>query len=90
MVIFHHLTVVMWEQNRGQCGVCGDAYHLDSPRPHEAGGLYAKGIISKFYAAGQVRGNIENSLNLFVTLNRFFPIILKAVLQFRQLTLKWN
>lgn len=44
----------MWEQNGGKCGVCGDAYHLESPRPHEAGGEYAKGIISKFYAAGQV------------------------------------
>lgn len=47
----------MWEQNSGQCGLCGDAYHLDSPRPHEAGGMYAKGIISKFYAAGQVRNS---------------------------------
>lgn len=45
----------MWDQNGGKCGVCGDAYHLESPRPHEAGGEYAKGIISKFYAAGQVR-----------------------------------
>lgn len=44
----------MWEQNGGKCGVCGDAYHLSAPRPHEAGGMYAKGIISKFFAAGQV------------------------------------
>lgn len=48
------LFLVMWEMNKGKCGVCGDAYHLESPRPHEAGGSYAKGIISKFYAAGQV------------------------------------
>lgn len=45
---------VMWDRNQGKCGVCGDAYNLPSPRPHEAGGEYARGIISKFYAAGQV------------------------------------
>lgn len=28
---------VHWDQNGGKCGVCGDAYHLESPRPHEAG-----------------------------------------------------
>lgn len=48
------IRTVQWEQNFGNCGVCGDAYHLQSPRPHEAGGEYAKGIISKFYTAGQV------------------------------------
>lgn len=46
---------MQWEQNGGQCGVCGDAHHVRSPRPHEAGGEYAKGIISHFYTAGQVR-----------------------------------
>lgn len=46
--------LVQWEQNDGQCGVCGDAYNLRSPRPHEAGGEYGKGIISRRYAAGQV------------------------------------
>lgn len=46
---------VQWEQNEGRCGMCGDAYHLNSPRPHEAGGSYAKGIITRFYSAGQVR-----------------------------------
>lgn len=45
---------VQWEQNEGNCGVCGDAYNLRSPRPHEAGGEYGKGIISRRYAAGQV------------------------------------
>lgn len=44
----------MWEQNKGKCGICGDAYHMPSPRPHEAGGEYARGILTKFYAAGQV------------------------------------
>lgn len=46
---------VQWEQNLGKCGVCGDAYHVQTPRPHEAGGDYAKGIISQYYSAGQVR-----------------------------------
>lgn len=45
---------VQWEQNEGKCGVCGDPYQLATPRPHEAGGLFARGIISRFYAAGQV------------------------------------
>lgn len=45
---------VQWEQNSGKCGVCGDAYHVKTPRPHEAGGEFAKGIISRYYASGQV------------------------------------
>ncbi|KAI8127774.1 hypothetical protein CVS40_2570 [Lucilia cuprina] len=44
---------VQWEQNQGKCGVCGDAFHLRTPRPHEAGGEYAKGIISRYYTSGQ-------------------------------------
>ncbi|KAL9882632.1 uncharacterized protein ACN427_010358 isoform 3-T4 [Glossina fuscipes fuscipes] len=44
---------VQWEQNAGRCGICGDAYHLKTPRPHEAGGEYGKGIISRYYTAGQ-------------------------------------
>lgn len=45
---------IQWEQNEGKCGVCGDPYNFETPRPHEAGGLYAKGITTRFYAAGQV------------------------------------
>jgi hypothetical protein len=45
---------VQWEQNLGKCGVCGDAYNIESPRPHEAGGDYARGYISRRYSAGQV------------------------------------
>lgn len=41
-------------QNNGECGVCGDAYHLKTPRPHEAGGEYAKGTIVRHYTVGQV------------------------------------
>ncbi|XP_044734433.1 uncharacterized protein LOC123296832 [Chrysoperla carnea] len=44
---------VQWEQNGGQCGICGDPYHLEEPRPHEAGGLYGKGIIGRHYSVGQ-------------------------------------
>lgn len=44
---------VQWVQNKGQCGVCGDAYHLKEPRPHEAGGEYAKGTIVRHYTVGQ-------------------------------------
>jgi len=42
---------VQWEQNEGKCGVCGDAYH--AKRAHEAGGEYAKGILTRHYTAGQ-------------------------------------
>lgn len=44
---------VQWEQNQGQCGVCGDAYNLRSPRPHEAGGEFGKGIVTRRYFSGQ-------------------------------------
>lgn len=44
---------VHWQQNKGKCGVCGDAYHLSQPRPHEAGGEFANGIIVRHYTAGQ-------------------------------------
>ncbi|CAG2063368.1 unnamed protein product, partial [Timema podura] len=44
---------VQWEQNQGRCGVCGDPFHFIDPRPHEAGGQYAKGIIGRHYTSGQ-------------------------------------
>ncbi|KAK0174819.1 hypothetical protein PV327_010546 [Microctonus hyperodae] len=44
---------VQWVHNEGRCGICGDAYHLSSPRPHEAGGPYAKGTIVRHYTVGQ-------------------------------------
>ncbi|XP_076266066.1 uncharacterized protein LOC143199828 [Rhynchophorus ferrugineus] len=44
---------VQWQQNGGKCGICGDAYNLEEPRPHEAGGLYAKGIVTRHYSVGQ-------------------------------------
>lgn len=45
---------VQYQQNDGRCGVCGDSFGLGSPRPHEAGGQYAKGIIGRHYSMGQV------------------------------------
>lgn len=48
-------VVVQWEQNKGNCGVCGDAYNLETPRPHEAGGQFAKGVIGRRYSVGQVK-----------------------------------
>ncbi|XP_034935566.1 uncharacterized protein [Chelonus insularis] len=44
---------VQWVQNEGRCGMCGDAYHLAEPRPHEAGGEFAKGTIVRHYKVGQ-------------------------------------
>lgn len=47
------LFPVQWEQNEGKCGLCGDPYHVKQPRPHEAGGLYAKGVVTRHYSVGQ-------------------------------------
>ncbi|KAG5865738.1 hypothetical protein JTB14_021429 [Gonioctena quinquepunctata] len=44
---------VQWDQNEGKCGICGDPHHVEEPRPHEAGGTYAKGVISRHYSVGQ-------------------------------------
>ncbi|XP_022311412.2 uncharacterized protein LOC111116715 [Crassostrea virginica] len=38
--------------HQGKCGVCGDPYQ--GPRDNEAGGRYAKGIISRRYVEGQL------------------------------------
>ncbi|XP_043065760.1 uncharacterized protein [Drosophila bipectinata] len=64
---------IQWEKNSGRCGVCGDAYHVKSPRPHEAGGEYAKGIISRYYTAGQ-----EIDVEVELTANHYgrFEILL--------------
>ncbi|XP_056017727.1 uncharacterized protein LOC125679999 [Ostrea edulis] len=41
-----------WDRNGGKCGVCGDPW--DGVRENEAGGRYAKGIISRRYTEGQI------------------------------------
>ncbi|KAI5695606.1 hypothetical protein M8J75_000734 [Diaphorina citri] len=40
-----------WQVNGGKCGICGDPWEAQ-PRPHEAGGKYANGIIVRKYRAG--------------------------------------
>ncbi|XP_050314668.1 uncharacterized protein LOC126749085 isoform X3 [Anthonomus grandis grandis] len=52
---------VQWEQNEGKCGICGDPHHVEEPRPHEAGGMFAKGIITRHYSVGQ---NIDVEVEL--------------------------
>lgn len=37
----------------GLCGLCGDPYD-QRPRPHEAGGKYAKGIVTETFLQGQI------------------------------------
>lgn len=44
---------VMWSENGGKCGVCGDRFSDPVPRPHEAGGTYGNGIIARRYSMGQ-------------------------------------
>ncbi|KAF0299687.1 hypothetical protein FJT64_027639 [Amphibalanus amphitrite] len=46
--------VVHHQQNGGKCGPCGDNYVMKVPRPHEAGGEFAQGIIGKRYTSGQL------------------------------------
>lgn len=41
--------------------MCGDAHHLVDPRPHEAGGMYGKGIITRHFSVGQVRRLVVHS-----------------------------
>ncbi|GBP08963.1 hypothetical protein EVAR_78326_1 [Eumeta japonica] len=37
-----------------KCGICGDAFDLAEPRPHELGGRYGQGFIVEHYKAGSV------------------------------------
>lgn len=57
---------VQWEQNMGKCGTCGDPHHVEEPRPHEAGGLYAKGILTRHYSVGQ-----EIDIEIELTTNHY-------------------
>ena len=56
---------MQWSQNGGKCGICGDAYNAKEPRPHEAGGEFGRGIITRHYFAGQVSEIIELILKFF-------------------------
>ncbi|KOB64570.1 Eukaryotic translation initiation factor 3 subunit A [Operophtera brumata] len=39
-----------WNKNAGKCGVCGDAWDAPTPRAHELGGRFGKGVIVRKYA----------------------------------------
>ncbi|KAI8114759.1 hypothetical protein FF38_04444 [Lucilia cuprina] len=41
-----------WKRNEGKCGVCGDAWDMPEPRPHEHGGQWGQGVIVRRYAPG--------------------------------------
>ncbi|KAL0822054.1 hypothetical protein ABMA28_005423 [Loxostege sticticalis] len=41
-----------WAVNGGKCGICGDAYDLKQPRPHELGGVYGSGVIVSRHQPG--------------------------------------
>ncbi|KAK7476301.1 hypothetical protein BaRGS_00032494, partial [Batillaria attramentaria] len=43
-----------WKVNGGKCGICGDPYDTPDPKPNEAGGMYAKGIIVRTYHQADV------------------------------------
>ncbi|ODM90326.1 hypothetical protein Ocin01_16356, partial [Orchesella cincta] len=39
--------------NLGKCGLCGDEYKANLPRPHETGGKFGNAIITRRYYSGQ-------------------------------------
>lgn len=43
-----------WVKNEGKCGVCGDPWDSKTPRAHEYGGTYGKGIIVRKYAPASI------------------------------------
>ena len=43
-----------YNQWGSRCGLCGDDYGLPIPRPHELGGDFGQGIISRNYTENQV------------------------------------
>lgn len=62
--LFNNYGSVQWEQNGGKCGLCGDPHHAEEPRPHEAGGLFAKGIITRHYRYSYKFDDFIQVLNL--------------------------
>ncbi|XP_043286718.1 uncharacterized protein [Venturia canescens] len=53
-------------ENEGKCGVCGDNYALDRPRPNEHGGKFGRGIIVQTYQAGSnISVIIETNMNSY-------------------------
>ena len=60
-----YFLTVQYDKNGGKCGVCGDNYADEQPRPHEAGGKFGLGIIGKRYVMGQVSLSSANNPDLF-------------------------
>ena len=54
---------VQWSPSvGGKCGVCGDAYN--GPQPHVYPGIYATGVITKIYTAGQtIQAKVDITAN---------------------------
>nr|CAD7258885.1 unnamed protein product [Timema shepardi] len=44
---------VQWDENEGRCGLCGDNFALDRPRPNENTGLFGTGVPVNEYWRGQ-------------------------------------
>ncbi|XP_050353388.1 uncharacterized protein LOC126775462 [Nymphalis io] len=58
-----------WNKNGGKCGVCGDAWDVPKPRPHELGGRFGKGVIVRRYAP---KDTIVIKVELTANHNGFF------------------
>ena len=43
-----------WNQNKGMCGLCGDAYDMAQPRPNEMGGEFGLGVIGATFSMDSV------------------------------------
>lgn len=52
LVWFFFYLQIQWYVNDGKCGLCGDDYRLEKPRPHENGGDYGSGVIVSLYKVG--------------------------------------
>ncbi|XP_059486939.1 uncharacterized protein LOC132203292 [Neocloeon triangulifer] len=58
-----------WATNGGKCGICGDAWDMPTPRPHEQGGIYGQGVIVRRYNPGS---NITVRVELTANHQGFF------------------
>lgn len=45
---------VQWNQNKGNCGICGDNYADSRPRRHEIGGEFGEPVIVARYERGSI------------------------------------
>ena len=77
-IYFWKYFSVQHENNRGQCGICGDNYADPRPRKHEHGGEYGRGIVVENYKPGQVNASIVcllyNRQSYNINDNNFFMI----------------